>query len=117
MLTIITLYLISRKQKLNTRSSTKAELVGADHTATMICWMKMFIEEEGFEVKLNVIYQDNRSKISLMRNVKASLGKCTQLFDLGVCGFQIWKQVFRIQKAFFISHFFIMQFFDLDSRN
>ncbi|MGC9200303.1 MAG: hypothetical protein ACP5E5_15625, partial [Acidobacteriaceae bacterium] len=35
---------ISRKQKLNTRSSTEAELVGADDAATMILWTKLFME-------------------------------------------------------------------------
>jgi hypothetical protein len=38
---------ISRKQKLNTRSSTKAELVGADDAATMILWTKLFMEAQG----------------------------------------------------------------------
>jgi hypothetical protein len=35
---------ISRKQKLNTRSSCKAELVGAADAATMILWTKMFMD-------------------------------------------------------------------------
>jgi hypothetical protein len=35
---------ISRKQKLNTRSSTEAELVGADDASVMILWTKLFME-------------------------------------------------------------------------
>ena len=35
---------MSRKRKLNTRSSTEAELVGADDAATMILWTGLFME-------------------------------------------------------------------------
>ena len=36
---------ISRKQKLNTRSSTESELVGVDDISTMILWTKLFLEK------------------------------------------------------------------------
>ena len=35
---------ISRKQKLNTRSSTESELVGVDDVCTMVLWTKLFLE-------------------------------------------------------------------------
>ena len=35
---------ISRKQKLNTKSSTDAELVGADDASVMILWTQLFME-------------------------------------------------------------------------
>ena len=38
----------SSKQKLNTRSSCEAELVGADNMATKILWTKLFLEEQGY---------------------------------------------------------------------
>jgi hypothetical protein len=41
---------ISRKQKLNTRSSTEAELVGVDDVSTMVLWTKLFLEEQGYRV-------------------------------------------------------------------
>jgi hypothetical protein len=50
---------ISRKQKLNTRSSTEAELVGVDDVSTMVLWMKLFLEEQGYRVSRNVLHQDN----------------------------------------------------------
>ena len=34
---------ISRKQKLNTRSSTEAELVAVDDMSVMILWTKLFV--------------------------------------------------------------------------
>jgi hypothetical protein len=37
---------MSRKQKLNTQSSTEAELVGPDDLSTLILWTKLFMEEQ-----------------------------------------------------------------------
>ena len=36
---------ISRKQKLNTRSSTEAEIVGVDDAATLILWTSVLLME------------------------------------------------------------------------
>ena len=55
----------SRKQKLNTWSSTEAELVGANDMATMIMWTKLFMEAQGYKIKKNILYQDNKSTILL----------------------------------------------------
>ena len=56
---------LSRKQKLNTKSSTDAELVGADDAAVMILWTMLFLEAQGYKVEKNVLYQDNKSAILL----------------------------------------------------
>jgi hypothetical protein len=56
---------MSQKQNLNTRSSTEAELVGPDDLATMILWTKLFMEAQGYEIKKNILYQDNKSTILL----------------------------------------------------
>ena len=42
---------MSKKQKLNTRSSTEAELVGADDAATMILWTGLFMEQQGYSLE------------------------------------------------------------------
>jgi len=65
----------SRKQKLNTRSSTEAELVGVDDVMAKILWTKLFIEEQGYEVKRNILFQDNKSSILLETNGRNSTGK------------------------------------------
>lgn len=63
----------SRKQKLNTSISTTAELVGADDMSVMILWTKLFMEEQGYKVKSNVLYQDNKSAILLEKNGKLNI--------------------------------------------
>ena len=73
---------ISRKQKLNTRSSTEAELIGVDDAATMILWTKLFMEKQGYEVKRNVLYQDNQSAILLEKNGKKSAGKRSRALNI-----------------------------------
>ena len=64
-----------RKQKLNTRSSTKAKLVGADNVFTMILWTKLFMEHQGYNIKKNILFQDNKSAILLEMNGQKSAGK------------------------------------------
>jgi hypothetical protein len=73
---------ISRKQKLNTRSSCEAELVGADDAATMILWTKLFMEAQGHTIEKNILYQDNKSTILLENNGKRSSSKRTRAFDI-----------------------------------
>ena len=45
-------------------------------------WTKKFIEEQGFQIKLNLIYQDNQSTIKLAINGKEISGKRTRHFDI-----------------------------------
>ena len=73
---------ISRKQKLNTRSSTEAELVGTDDVAIMILWTKFFMEAQGYKVNQNVLYQDNKSTMLLLNNGKRSSSKRTRAFNI-----------------------------------
>ena len=72
----------SRKQRLNTRSSTEAELVGVDDMSTMIFWTKLFMEEQGYEVKKNILHQDNKSTILLEKNGKKSSGHRTRAINI-----------------------------------
>eukprot|EP00957_Ditylum_brightwellii_P193665 14747724-Ditylum_brightwellii.AAC.1 len=59
----------STKQKVNSKSSTKAKLVAVDNKISKMIWTKKFLEHQGFNVKLNFIYQDNESTINLENNV------------------------------------------------
>ena len=73
---------MSRKQKLNTRSSTEAELVGADDAATMILWTGMFMKEQGYELEKNILFQDNKSAILLEKNGQRSAGKRSRALNV-----------------------------------
>ena len=49
---------ISRKQKLNTGSSTRLKLVGIADILGMMMWCKYFIEAQGYTIENNVLYQE-----------------------------------------------------------
>jgi len=72
----------SSKQKTNSRSSTEAELNGVDDQIGKVLWTKRFLEAQGFEVRLNIIYQNNQSTMKLAMNDDTSSGKRTRHFDI-----------------------------------
>jgi hypothetical protein len=72
----------SIKQKLNTRSSTEAEVVGVDDFMPAICWTRFFMKAQGYEVNDNVLYQDNQSAMLLEKNGKASSSKRTKHINI-----------------------------------
>ena len=57
-------------------------MIGVDDAATMILWTKLFMEKQGYEVKRNVLYQDNQSAILLEKNGKKSAGKRSRALNI-----------------------------------
>jgi hypothetical protein len=72
----------STEQKLNTRSSTETEIVGADDFMPAICWTPYFMKAQGYGVKDNVLFQDNTSSILLEKNGKALSSKRTKHINI-----------------------------------
>jgi len=72
----------SAKQKLNTRSSTEAELVAVDDMVQMILWTDLFLESQGYKVAKNYLFQDNKSAILLEKNGKKSSSKRTRAINI-----------------------------------
>jgi hypothetical protein len=76
-------YSLSRKQCLNTKSSTEAELVGVDDSMPLVIWTQNFILGQGYEISDNVVFQDNQSTMLLEKNGKeASSGHRTRHIDI-----------------------------------
>ena len=73
---------VSAKQKLNTESFTVAEPVGIDCVLPLMPWASLFLKEQGYEVKENIVKQDNKSAILLANDGKASLDKQTQAINV-----------------------------------
>ena len=79
---------ISTKQKINTKSSTEAELVGVDDALPHNLWCKRFLTAQGYQNgkdkktgfigHTNLLYQDNTSSIRMETNGKASCTKRTR---------------------------------------
>lgn len=71
------LYGLSIRQKLNTRSSTEAKLAATDDFMPQILWTSYFLEAQGYEVKDNVIHQDNQSAILHLHGQTTGLRRLT----------------------------------------
>ena len=67
-----TLHNKSSKQKLNTRSTTESELVGVSEYLPYDLWQVNFFMEQGYDIRNNIIYQDNESAIKMERNGRNS---------------------------------------------
>jgi hypothetical protein len=72
------IYGTSKKQKLNTKSSTESEVVGTDDVMPQMLWTLYFLEAQGYKIDDNLLYQDNKSSILLETNGRGSSGKQTR---------------------------------------
>jgi hypothetical protein len=72
------IYGTSKRQKLNTKSSTESEVVGTDDVMPQILWTLYFLEAQGYKIDDNILYQDNKSSILLETNGRGSSGKRTR---------------------------------------
>lgn len=75
-------YSTSIRQKLTTKSSTEAELVGVADVMPQILWTRYFLEAQGYNTKASMLYQDNMSAILLEKNGRASSGKRTRHLNI-----------------------------------
>jgi hypothetical protein len=79
---------MSTKQKLNTKSSTEAELVGVDDVLNVQVWTRYFLDAQQAHSGSNLIrnkdtlLQDNTSSIRLEKNGKASSTKRTRHINI-----------------------------------
>ena len=63
------------KQKLDTKSSTESEVVGASDYIGYTLYIKWFLKEQGYVLKHNIFYQDNMSAIKMEKNDRQSCGE------------------------------------------
>ena len=67
-----TIHTKSSKQKLNTKSSTEAELVGVSEYLPHNIWLMNFLEKQGYKPENNVLFQDNQSAMRMEINGRNS---------------------------------------------
>ena len=73
---------ISTKQKVNSRSSTEAELISMDDILSKVIWTKLFMQEQGCKIVENTVYRDNTSAMKMEINGKTSSGKRTRHLEI-----------------------------------
>ena len=62
----------STTSKINVKSATESELVAASEYLPYTIWFRHFMEEQGYKIKDNVLYQDNKSAILMEINGRNS---------------------------------------------
>jgi hypothetical protein len=70
------------KHKLNTRSSAESEIVAVDGLVLQILWMHLFMKAQGFVVRDNILYQDNKSTMLLETNGRPLSSKRTRRIEI-----------------------------------
>ncbi len=68
----------SNKHKLNTKSSSKSELVSSDQALSSILHTRYFIKAQGYSIEENILIQDNQSTMRLEVNGSFSSSKQTK---------------------------------------
>jgi len=58
-------YVRSSKQKLTSKSSTEAELIGVSDMLPQVIWTREFLEQQGYKCEPARMFQDNKSTIVL----------------------------------------------------
>jgi hypothetical protein len=72
----------SKRQTINTKSSTEAELIGASDYLPNTLYVKLFMEAQGYPITSAIFKQDNESAIKMQQNGKASCGQRSRHIDI-----------------------------------
>jgi len=75
-------YSMARKQKLNTTSSTEAEIVGVHDAMSQVLWFRYFLIAQEIKISNNILFQDNQSAIILHKNGVASSSRSTRHINI-----------------------------------
>jgi hypothetical protein len=90
------IYGTSKRQKLNTKSSTESELAGADDVMPKMLRTLYFLEAQGYKIHgNNILYQDNKSAILLVTNRRRSSGKRTRRINVRYFFIVDWVKSFK----------------------
>ena len=65
-------YAKSAKQKVVSKSSTEAELIGLSDSASQVIWTRDFLIGQGYSIEAATIYQDNQSTMALVKNGRSN---------------------------------------------
>ena len=55
----------SIKKKFNTKNSTETEVIGVSDIVPYVLWLANFVKMQGYDIKDNILYQDNQSAMKM----------------------------------------------------
>jgi hypothetical protein len=68
-------YSKSGKQTINAKSSTEGEVIGISDRLPQTIWAKYFLNEQGYNLNKNILYEDNQSAMRIAKNGVRSCGQ------------------------------------------
>ena len=80
---------MSRKQRINTGSSTEGEVVGVADYAPNTIWLLKFLEAQGCKPNLCVLFQYNEAAIKMLKKGKKSSSRRTRYLDIKLFNIKI----------------------------
>ena len=98
-------------EKINTKSSTEAELVGLAEYLPYNIWFLHFMRAQGYKIQSNTMYQDNKSAILMQKNGRNS---CTgYLRHINVRYFWVKDKVDQgeVRVEYLPTHLMVADFF------
>ena len=69
---------ISKKQTLNKKISTKAEIIRADNVMPQMLWTRYFLEGQGYGINKNILHQESMIAVLLEKNRRKPSTKNTK---------------------------------------
>ena len=72
----------AKTQKINTTSSTEAEVVAVYENMPALMWVRYFLEAQGYPLKPTTLHQDNTSAMLLELNGRASSSRRTRHMNI-----------------------------------
>ena len=75
-------YSTSQKKKINTNSSTEAEIIAVNDALSQVLCTLYFMSAQGYKIEKNLVNQDNISALMLENNRKESSGKRTSHMEI-----------------------------------
>ena len=83
-----------RNQKLNTKISTEADLVGVSDYLLYSIWIVLFMGLQGYEINQNIFFQDNQSKMKMKKT-----GRSHALGTLGTSIYITYLLMTRLKET------------------
>ena len=83
---------ISKRQKINTKSLTEAELIRTNDMMPQMLCTRYFLESQGYGINENIMYQDNMSAMLLVKNGKKSSTKNTKHINVRYYFIKDWVE-------------------------
>ena len=72
----------SSKQKLNIKLSAEAKVVGVSYYLPYNIWIFLFMGAQRYDIKQNILFQDNQSAIKIYKNGNNSCTGKSRKFDI-----------------------------------